>query len=125
MESLLTNIITNLVNLKTRTYIFHWRTESYAEHKTAGEFIEELDKKTDEFVETCQGLLKNRFNFSKFKQTFKYNNISKKQLLQSINTSIRLLNRLDNKCHNSAILNIRDEIVGLLYHTIYLFTLQC
>ena len=43
---------------------YHWQTESYSEHESTGEYYEKFTKLNDELVETWQGKVGTRINFS-------------------------------------------------------------
>ena len=43
---------------------YHWQTESFSEHESTGEYYEKFTKLNDELVETWQGKVGTRINFS-------------------------------------------------------------
>ena len=43
---------------------YHWQTESFSEHESTGEYYEKFSKLNDELVETWQGKVGTRINFS-------------------------------------------------------------
>ena len=49
-------MITELLTLQNQLRIFHWGTDSYAEHKALGETYDALNDLIDEYVETFMGI---------------------------------------------------------------------
>jgi len=109
--------------------LYHWKTISYAQHKATDELHEKLSEHTDKFVEIMIGKLptsRKRIQYHgdsipiydfQHKQEFikkleKYNVI-----LQNFNK------RFDSKV-DSDLLNIRDEMLGDINQTLYLFSLE-
>lgn len=104
--------------------LYHWKTSSYATHKATDELLSDLNSKTDEFVEI---LLANEFNrnqilkFSSIKVTAFTTNV---ECRKQIDKYIKCLLDLNiNKEMSVDLLNLRDEIVGLLNKFLYLLTL--
>ena len=48
-------LITPFLKIQQQLRIFHWQTESYAQHKAFGKAYEEFDDLIDTFVETYIG----------------------------------------------------------------------
>ena len=99
----------------------HWLTTSHAEHKALGKAYEGLDGLIDTFVETLIGA-------------------KGREVLSGINSitvggdAMDILDDLEDTLRNdipsdigkeeTALLNIRDEMLGLVQHTKYLLTLK-
>lgn len=117
-----TDTIIDLMTLHTYGRIFHWQTRSYASHKAIDEFLTKLFGKTDEIVEMFQGMQNKRLRFSK--KNLRYVNVSKQKLIRLMTSVSKRLQKLDNVSMEigSAILNVRDEIVGLIQQTQYLLS---
>ena len=47
--------ILQTITLRNQIHVFHWQTESFAEHKALDEFYNEIVEQIDNFVETYQG----------------------------------------------------------------------
>ena len=58
------DLIVRVMNVRNEAQLLHWRTKSYAQHKASDEFLEEIQKKLDEFAEVLQGMLARRLDFS-------------------------------------------------------------
>jgi hypothetical protein len=99
----------------------HWLTKSFAQHKALGKAYDGLDDLIDTFVETLIGA-KGRGVLSG---------------ITSVSVGgdpIEILNDLESTLRNdipkdvgekeTALLNIRDEMLGLVQHTKYLLTLE-
>jgi hypothetical protein len=101
--------------------IYHWNTKSYPRHKASDEFIEKFSSNVDKFVEVFMG----RYNI-----TLNINNIEIGQQIDD-NNVFELLERCrksleDFTCciKDSELLNIRDEMLGDINQTLYLFRLR-
>ena len=106
--------------LQNTMKIYHWNTKSYPRHKASDEFIERFSSNVDKFVEVFMG----RYNI-----TLNIHNIEIGQQIDD-NNVFELLERCrksleDFTCciKDSELLNIRDEMLGDINQTIYLFRL--
>lgn len=114
-------IVTLFIFLQTTMKIYHWNTKSYPRHKASDEFIEKFSSNVDKFVEVFMG----RHNI-----TLNINNIEIGQQIDD-NNVFELLERCrksleDFTCciKDSELLNIRDEMLGDINQTLYLFRLR-
>jgi len=48
-------LVSPLIRIQEQLRIFHWQTESYAQHKAFGKAYEELGELIDQFVEVYMG----------------------------------------------------------------------
>lgn len=104
--------------------VFHWQTQSYAQHQAFGNAYETLDGLIDEFVEIYQGkngIVKPGEGFK-----IKLENLDGSPS-DMIDVFIEFLqndlpNQLDE--NDTDLLNIRDEMMGLLNKTKYLLMLS-
>lgn len=118
------NVISPLIQFQQQLRIFHWQTDSYAAHEAFGGAYEDLDKLIDGFVEEYMG----RFGRSKPTTTF----VIELKPLQSNNVVDFILNEflIYLEDMNSEIpketnlLNIRDEMMGVVRKLQYLLTLK-
>ena len=101
---------------------YHWRTTSFARHKASEQLLTNLDENVDKFIEIFIG----RYNVKpiitsiKMEKTF-LSDEGNMDLLLQIRTYLELLN---NKITDSDLLNIRDELIGNINQTIYLYNLK-
>ena len=103
--------------------IFHWQSESYAQHKAFGKAYEDLNGLVDEFVEVYSG------KYGKPKAKLKYNITLSNfdpDYIGFIDSSIDFLDNLSaelNELKDSDLLNIRDEMKAILNRLKYLLSL--
>jgi DNA-binding ferritin-like protein len=119
-----TKVIQDLLTILNQIKYYHWETCSFARHKALGDAYDSLSESIDEFVEILLG---------------KYGKDSLQQISLNIRTGneidpcvaldeiigflVSLTEKLDCSC-DTDLLNIRDEMLGTINHTKYLFTLQ-
>ena len=60
----ITSFIQANMNFLNDIQAYHWQTKSYSEHESLGEFYTNFNTLNDRFVETWQGMTKERRNFS-------------------------------------------------------------
>jgi DNA-binding ferritin-like protein len=117
------NVITPLVQFQQQIRIFHWQTDSYAQHKAYGKAYESLDDLVDSFVEKYMG----SFGRSKPTTTFvlELKPLSQSNVDISIQYFIDFLKDMNNEISdNTDLLNIRDEILGEIHQLKYLLSLK-
>jgi len=108
--------------------LFHWKTNKYSEHKATDELYSELNDKIDNFIEVLIGKDGKRININK--TTIKLNDFNnssnfKKYIEKAKMYLIGMTNsKILNKKENSDLLNIRDEILGILNKFTYLLTFE-
>ena len=106
----------NLFEARDFTHFVHLEAakRSYAEHKALGDFYDEILDLTDELYETYAGqygvlTLERKFNLPS-SDAIEYLQVLAKNLVESHS----VFGEKDTHLHN-----ILDEIVALVYHTIY------
>lgn len=110
-----------LLNIK----LYHWSTTSYARHTGSGALYDSLSGLIDQFIETYMG----RYKRPEFKSTF---NVQVKQFddenIEDVLSEYVQFLKYDVpnylKESDTDIMNIRDEIMGEINKTLYLFTLN-
>lgn len=116
-------LISPFLKIQQQLRIFHWQTESYAQHKAFGKAYEELDGLIDDFVEVYIG------KYGKVKAKLTYNieldNLSDNYLTY-INDYIKYLTSLSSELEekDTDLLNIRDEMLAVLNKLKYLLSLK-
>jgi DNA-binding ferritin-like protein len=117
------NLIAPFLRMQNQLRIFHWQTDSYAQHKAFGEAYEDLNDHIDSFIEVFMG------KYGKVRAKLTYNiqleNLSD-NYLDSIDVFIKFLLALteDLDPRDTDLLNIRDEMLGTLNKLKYLLTLS-
>jgi len=119
------NCIHKILNFQNEVRLHHWGTQSYSAHVALGALYEGLDPLLDAFTETYLGVkgrseLKGIDNLP-LNGSFKIN----------VNTVIEsfedyLQNEIEKEIGSdqTALLNIRDEMLALVQKTKYLLTLS-
>lgn len=107
--------------------LYHWKTQSYAQHKATDELYSKLNENIDTFIEVLLGKTETRTNLLKKPTISLIDLSSKEQLKKQIDGfKVYLVNLTDNKfiikMSNTDLLNIRDEILGDLNQFLYLLT---
>jgi len=114
-----------LMELQNQTKINHWQTKSYARHNAFDKLFEGLIDLTDTFAETAMGKY-GRFKLEEEDKTINIVNLNDLDLKEMLETSkdalIQWTEEFDSK--DTDLLNIRDEILGLLNQVTYLLTLE-
>jgi len=117
-------IILKLVEFQNQIRILHWQTNSYSRHKAYDKTYEKLGDLIDDFVEVYQG------KYPKFElktPDVKLQNVDEINLNEYISEMIGILKtelptKLDET--DTDLLNIRDEILGVIHRLKYFCTLK-
>lgn len=119
-------IITKLLTLVNQLKIYHWQTNSYAQHQAFGKIYDSISDLMDEYVEIFMGKygkVKNKNGFD-----IKLKNIEDEDFYNFIDEFCNLLvgefvQNLDKE-KDTDLLNLRDEILSQLNKLKYLLTLE-
>jgi len=119
------NFVQVLLTTTHQLHVYHWQTDSYAQHQAFGGAYDAIDGLMGQFVEVFMG----KYGKVAAKEGFniELNNITDKNPVEFINTVIDFLtNELPKniKEQDTDLLNIRDEILGELNKLKYLLTLS-
>lgn len=113
-----------LLKIQNQLRIFHWQTTSYAQHKAFGKAYETLDELIDQFIEVCMG----KYGRSKAISTFSLELVNLDdnylQIVDSFITYLVELTTTADPALDTDLLNIRDEMLGVLNRLKYLLTLD-
>jgi hypothetical protein len=106
--------------------ILHWQTKGYARHIAFGETYSTLDGLIDDFIEISMGKY-GRFSLSDSEKTLNLKNISELELsvfLKNMkSTLIGLTSQLSSE-KDTDLLNLKDEMLGIVNKLSYLLTLE-
>lgn len=119
-------IIQFYMTLRNAAKIYHWNTKSHPRHKASDQFIENLDKLTDRFVEVYIGRYGRDPAMGK-DWTLKLPGFTEKSIVIYLGEACTWLsNKLPKLLgeKDTDLLNIRDEILAEIHQTLYLFTLK-
>lgn len=116
--------IDKFLTLQNQLRIHHWQTASYAEHKALGRAYEALDPLIDSFVETYMGKYGKDTEQHRTIDLKGYETAHPMPVLKYFENY--LMNELPNELSQSdtELLNIRDEMLGVINQTKYLLTLH-
>jgi len=118
------NIVHDFLEFSAQVKLYHWQTKIYARHVASDKLFGEINELIDKFVEIYIG--KNgRPTLPTTQRALKLDNLSDEAMVTYLNKWIRyfqdkLPENLDKK--DTDLINIRDEMMGLLNNTLYLFT---
>ena len=111
--------VEKLMSAQQSLRLQHWMTKSHAEHKAIGKAYEGLDDLVDTFVETLIGA-KSREVLSGISSLSVGGDVQK--ILADLENVLRNDVPKDVGEKETALLNIRDEILALVQQTKYLLT---
>lgn len=118
-------ILIKLLEFQTQIRILHWQTKSFARHKAYDFAYTELNELLDTFVEVYQG----KYPRIQVADTpaIELNDLNDLELNNYISSFILVLaETIPKKLEktDTDLLNIRDEILGLVHKLKYLLTLK-
>jgi hypothetical protein len=123
----MTEYVIFFFDLSNNTKLYHWTTHSFPRHKAADELFDSIIELSDNFMETYMG----RYGRPKIadRTALKLNlkSLSDKSVVDYYKSCITYLEstfakNLTDK--DTDLINIRDEVLGKLNQTLYLFTLS-
>jgi len=116
-------LVAPLIKIQQQLRIFHWQSETYAQHKAFGEAYESLNELIDDFIEAFMGR-KGKVR-AKITYNIELDNFTDNHT-KYINDYISFLTNLSNELDpdDTDLLNIRDEMLQVLNKLKYLLTLK-
>ncbi|NBO99421.1 MAG: hypothetical protein EBU90_04740 [Proteobacteria bacterium] len=119
------NIVQVFFHMTTTIKLYHWQTQVYSRHVATDGLLTQLHQLIDQFVETYIG----RYRRPDFggKLDLEIEELTESSAQETLKYYIRFLKTkvpMYLKEDDTDLLNIRDEIVGVLNRTLYLFTLH-
>lgn len=120
------DIVRSFFKFQNELKLYHWQTYSYARHKASDDLFTDMIDKTDEFIEIFMGKYGKRVRLSPkriFIRTFSDKNVGT-LLLEFRDFLSSLETHFPSKRNTSDLLNIRDEMMGKVNQTLYLFSLH-
>lgn len=120
----LENTVVKLFHFQLHLKLYHWQTRSAPRHAAAESLLGKLQQFTDDVVEFCQGRHNNRIDLSQPQMLTLENVVESgkdygKDLVESLCEEIE-----DMQCDDQAIDNKRQEFLGEVERTLYLFSLR-
>ena len=119
-------VIRFFLRLRNTMKLYHWLTLSYPRHKASDQFIEDLDKSSDSFVEVYIGRY-GRETKSKKDMDLHLPLLNEKDVIVYLTEArdwlttdlAKLLKKEDTE-----LFNIRDEVISAINQCLYLFALS-
>jgi len=120
-------ILNHLITLQNQMKLYHWQTKSYSRHKAADEFVNKSINIIDRIVESYQGehtdiVLDNN------NKSIHLDNITDKDIINFLKKAKKVVNadfaQLTESNNNTALSNLRDEMLENIDITLYLFELE-
>jgi hypothetical protein len=130
-----TALVKTFFDMTTHLKIFHWQTQYFSNHKSADELVSELLESMDEFMEIYQGIVGHRISLQP-STSMTISNMNMKKIVKKMQDFISFLGQIQDtlpedlmkqqtrkqKKDWKGLMNIRDEIIGKVQTTLYLFT---
>ncbi len=119
-------VLSPLVQFQNQLRVYHWQTESYAQHKAFGKAYEALDELVDTFMETFMGKY-GKLESEEGKYVLELENLKDANVDSALNEFLAYLDTFNEELEekkDSDLLNIRDSIKGEINHLKYLLTLK-
>jgi hypothetical protein len=111
------------LSLQNQLRVCHWQTKSHSRHTAFGKLYSALDPLIDKYVEQYMGKY-GRFVLDDETNNYKLQNLKDldvKSFCKNVAEAlVQFSGELDESDTN--LLNIRDEMLGLIYKTAYLLT---
>ena len=121
-QSNINKLVNFFFTLELNLKIYHWNTNSFPRHKASDELGGKILELTDKFVEIFIGRYKVKPNIERVKieNIFTTDNGN----VDLLNQSIQFLEDMNHYIKDSDLLNIRDEMLGEINKTLYLYRLK-
>lgn len=120
----MTDFVVFFFDLCNNTKLYHWTTHSHPRHKASDELFDSIIDLSDKFMETYMGKYGRPIAKSAYKLSLKA--LTDKTIVEYYKSCVKHLETtfvtsLSDK--DTDLINLRDEILGKLNQTLYLFTL--
>jgi hypothetical protein len=134
MDSKYSDCLLTFMTILDQVKLYHWQTTLYSRHKATDELHSELSSLVDKFIETLHGRISWDTNTPNYRITLNEDkcNIFLKNMKDS--KGVDLLKNIKNYLesnelkkilnNNTELQNIRDEMLGVVNKTNYLFSLN-
>lgn len=115
----LNTILPELVQYSILLKMYHWQTKSYARHVAADSLYKNVNEFMDELVEYDQGV-KKRINIEE--QCISIHNMNDTNAVWFLKMFSVFISSIS--IPDKGIIAKRDELIGLIHQTLYLFKLK-
>lgn len=119
-------VILNLLKLANQLRIFHWQTDSYAQHKAFGNAYDSLSDLIDDLVEVHQGKYGNlKYPSPAGLELQNSEELNINSILDEVTNYLSTeVTEMHDPVKDTDCLNIRDEILAVINKLKYLLTLK-
>lgn len=120
------NLVSMFLSMLNIVKLYHWRTQSYSQHKATDGLYDKLNDHIDSFVEVMLGKDQSRIHFTNtYVPVMDFNSTAEfTKCIQQYRVSLTSLNKTFDPVEDSDLLNIRDEILGDLNQFLYLLSFK-
>ena len=128
-SALKANIVRSFLEMLNAIKLYHWKTESYSQHKATDELHEKLSENVDQFVEVLLGKEQKSSHKSRITMVEKHmrmmDSTGERDFIEKIHhyrTTLIDMSQFLNKKTDSDLLNIRDEMLASINQFLYLLS---
>lgn len=119
--------VTFFFDLSNNTKLYHWMTHSHPRHKASDELFESIVDLSDKFMETYMGRYGRPKTTDRSSLKLSLKTYNDKTIVDYYKSCVSYLqssftSTLTEK--DTDLVNLRDEILGKINQTLYLFTLS-
>jgi hypothetical protein len=121
-------IVKSFLEMLNAIKLYHWKTESYSQHKATDELHEKLSENVDQFVEVLLGKeqTKSKYRINMVEKHMKMmDSNNEADFIQKIHNYRNILidmNKVLDKKKDTDLLNIRDEMLANINQFLYLLS---
>lgn len=118
-------VVSPLIQFQEQLRVFHWQSETYAQHKAFGKAYENIGDLVDQFVEVLMGK-HGKLEAEDGKYQVELTNFKDGNVDNVLNEFISYLDTFESELDekDTDLLNIRDEIKAEVNRLKYLLTLK-
>lgn len=119
-------LVSTFLSILNVVKLYHWKTQSYSQHKATDGLYDKLNEHIDSFVEVMLGKDQSRIQFTNTHiPVMDYSNTEDFQkCIQRHRVFLTDLTYTFDPVQDSDLLNIRDEILGDLNQFLYLMSFK-
>ena len=119
-------IVSTFLSMLNIVKLYHWKTQSYSQHKATDGLYNKLNEHIDSFVEVMLGKDQSRIQFVNTHIPVMDYSTSEdfQKCIQRHRVFLTDLTHMFDPVQDSDLLNIRDEMLGNINQALYLLSLQ-
>ena len=120
------DLITFFFRLSSSLKLYHWKTSMYPRHISSGDLFDTVISTTDKFMEIYQGKYGKLDNYEN--KSVQIIAVDEYSVVAFLRDMVAFLSSLEKKgivkSSDTDLLNIRDDLVGQINQTMYLFSFE-